>query len=151
MVWDRGYWMPEDKDVDRALREGQLKFSLYGAKLRGSWALVRTVIGGSPRTKWLLIKHRDGHEREGNDTVSDQDRSVASGRTMEEIGAGKGRRPKPFMLAGKAATSDAVWHSHRISRSRSAIRAAASFFAACGVAEARHHTSATPQAAARKP
>src|SRR5216110_51058 len=36
MVWDRGYWVPEDEDVDRALSEGQLKFSLYGAKLRGS-------------------------------------------------------------------------------------------------------------------
>jgi bifunctional non-homologous end joining protein LigD len=32
---------------------------------------------------------------------------------MEEIAAGKGRRPKPFMLAGKAAASDAVWHSNR--------------------------------------
>ena len=38
---------------------------------------------------------------------------MASDRTMEEIAAGKGRRPKPFMLAGKAAASDAVWHSNR--------------------------------------
>ena len=27
-----------------------------------------------------------------------QDHSVASGRSMEQIAAGKGRRPKPFML-----------------------------------------------------
>ncbi len=45
MVWDRGYWVPEVPDVDEALRAGQLKFSLHGAKLRGSWALVRTGIG----------------------------------------------------------------------------------------------------------
>jgi hypothetical protein len=32
---------------------------------------------------------------------------------MEEIAAGNGRRPKPFMLAGRAAASDAVWHSNR--------------------------------------
>ena len=36
MVWDRGYWVPEVPDVDTALRAGQLKFSLYGAKLHGS-------------------------------------------------------------------------------------------------------------------
>ena len=71
----------------------------------------------SNRNNWLLIKHRDGHEREGGDPVTDEDQSVASGRTMEEIAAGKGRRPKPFMLAGKAAASDAVWHSDRDGRS----------------------------------
>ena len=67
----------------------------------------------SKRNNWLLIKHRDGHERESGAPVTDQDHSVASGRSMEEIAAGKGRRPKPFMLAGKAAASDAVWHSNR--------------------------------------
>src|SRR3954471_3122446 len=36
---------------------------------------------------------------------------------MEEIAAGKGRRPKPFMLAGKGAASDAVWHSNRNEKS----------------------------------
>jgi bifunctional non-homologous end joining protein LigD len=46
MVWDRGFWSPEVPDVDEALRTGQLKFSLYGAKLHGSWALVRTAIRG---------------------------------------------------------------------------------------------------------
>jgi bifunctional non-homologous end joining protein LigD len=45
--------------------------------------------------------------------ISDQDRSVASGRTMNEIADGKGRRPKPFMLAGKAPPAKAVWHSNR--------------------------------------
>jgi bifunctional non-homologous end joining protein LigD len=65
------------------------------------------------RNNWLLIKHRDGYAREGGDLGSEQDRSVASGRTMEEIAAGKGPRPKPFILAGKAAASDAIWHSRR--------------------------------------
>ena len=51
------------------------------------------------RTNWLLIKRHDGYEREGDgDAVLEQDRSVASGRTMDEIAAGKGRSPKPFML-----------------------------------------------------
>src|SRR5205085_1445358 len=97
--------------------KGDLKFMRAGEKLQGSWVLVRMrqdrERDRSNRNNWLLIKHRDGHEREGGDPVTDQDRSVASGRSMEEIAAGKGRRPKPFMLAGKAAASNAVWHSNR--------------------------------------
>lgn len=89
MVWDRGYWVPETKDVDQALREGQLKFSLYGAKLRGSWALVRTVIGGSPRTKWLLIKHRDGYAST-KDIVTEKPRSAVSKRLLAEIAKANG-------------------------------------------------------------
>src|SRR4051794_33449210 len=118
MLWDRGFWAPEDgDDPERALRKGELKFTLAGEKLQGSWVIVRMrhdrERDRSNRNNWLLIKHRDGHERVGGDPVTERDRSVASGRTMEEIAAGKGRRPKPFMLAGKAAASDAVWHSNR--------------------------------------
>jgi bifunctional non-homologous end joining protein LigD len=57
MLWDRGTWAPESPDVDRALDKGELKFSLNGIKLKGSWALVRT--GGSDSKNWLLIKHKD--------------------------------------------------------------------------------------------
>jgi bifunctional non-homologous end joining protein LigD len=89
MVWDRGYWVPEEKDVDRTLREGQLKFSLYGAKLRGSWALVRTVIGGSSRTKWLLIKHRDGYAST-KDIVAEKPRSAVSKKLLAEIAKANG-------------------------------------------------------------
>jgi bifunctional non-homologous end joining protein LigD len=70
---------------------------------------------GGKRTNWLLIKHRDEYAKEGeeNDVLED-DRSVASGRTMKQIADGKGKAPKPFMMAkngkGKA---DAVWHSNR--------------------------------------
>ncbi len=46
--------------------------------------------------------------------VLEADRSVASGRSMEQIGAGKGASPKPFMLASrKPARADAVWQSNR--------------------------------------
>jgi bifunctional non-homologous end joining protein LigD len=37
-----GFWAPEaDVDVDKALHEGGLKFTLAGKKLKGSWVLVR--------------------------------------------------------------------------------------------------------------
>jgi len=61
MLWDSGTWTPEVDDVDAALKKGDLKFTLSGYKLKGSWVLVRTKgkwAGGSDRS-WLLIKHRD--------------------------------------------------------------------------------------------
>jgi bifunctional non-homologous end joining protein LigD len=118
MLWDRGFWTPEEtKDVDAALRKGELKFTVAGEKLRGSWVLVRMKhdrLGGK-RNNWLLIKHRDEFAREGDSKpVVDEDRSVASGRMMERIAAGKGRGPKPFMAAGaKAADPSAIWHSNK--------------------------------------
>jgi bifunctional non-homologous end joining protein LigD len=131
MLWDRGFWMPEgDENVDAALRKGDLKFVLAGDKLKGSWVLVRMKNDRErgKRNNWLLIKHRDGYEREAGDSVLARDRSVASGRTMEQIAAGKGRGPKPFMAAGskvKARDPASVWHSNRPSRSTAAKRSAA--------------------------
>jgi len=55
MLWDRGTWTPEVDDVEAALKKGDLKFTLEGYKLKGSWVLVRTRDARS----WLLIKHRD--------------------------------------------------------------------------------------------
>lgn len=114
-LWDRGYW--ESDDPERGFKKGDLKFTLHGEKLHGSWVLVRMKGDryGGKRTNWLLIKHRDEFTKEGEDNdILDEDRSVASGRSMKQIAEGKGRAPKPFMLAknGKA-KADAVWHSNR--------------------------------------
>ncbi len=64
MLWDHGVWTPEVDDIDRALEKGDLKFSLDGFKLKGSWVLVRTHDRATASSKqrgrsWLLIKHRD--------------------------------------------------------------------------------------------
>jgi bifunctional non-homologous end joining protein LigD len=65
MLWDRGTWTPEVPDVAAALKKGDLKFSLDGFKLKGSWVLVRTggrwgsKSGAGDSRSWLLIKHRD--------------------------------------------------------------------------------------------
>jgi len=60
MVWDTGTWSPEVSDVDEALKKGELKFTLNGKKLKGSWVLVRTRgFGRSRGESWLLFKHRD--------------------------------------------------------------------------------------------
>jgi bifunctional non-homologous end joining protein LigD len=64
MLWDRGTWTPEVDDVDAALQKGDLKFTLDGYKLKGSWVLVRTkgaphAGSGDSGRSWLLIKHKD--------------------------------------------------------------------------------------------
>src|SRR5450631_1926064 len=114
-LWDRGNWDCDDPEA--GFRKGDLKFTLDGDKLHGSWVLVRMRHDrdGSKRTNWLLIKHRDEFAREGEgESILDEDRSVASGRTMEQIKAGTGKAPKPFMTAKAGRmNADAVWHSNR--------------------------------------
>jgi bifunctional non-homologous end joining protein LigD len=115
MLWDRGYWAAlGDKDPEQALRDGELKFVLAGEKLKGSWVLVRLKNrDGGRRSNWLLIKHRDEFAKPSdNDKVLGKDRSVASGRTMTQIAAGKGKAPDPFILSRRSAFKpDAVWNS----------------------------------------
>lgn len=112
MLWDRGTW--ESDDPEAGFKKGDLKFTLHGEKLHGSWVLVRMRNrGGEKRTNWLLIKHRDEYASEDEDILA-EDKSVASGRAMEQIAGGKGRAPKPFMLAkGTKGKADAVWQSNR--------------------------------------
>lgn len=113
MLWDRGTW--ECDDPEAGFKKGDLKFILHGEKLRGSWVLVRMRHdrSGGKRTNWLLIKHRDEFASEDEDILA-EDKSVASGRAMDQIAGGKGRAPKPFMLAeGTKGKANAVWQSNR--------------------------------------
>jgi bifunctional non-homologous end joining protein LigD len=90
MVWDRGTWTPDDPDVDAALKKGELKFSLHGAKLKGSWVLVRTrPLGKGSRSSWLLMKHKDRYAST-QDIVVEKPRSVLSKRLMAEIAVSSG-------------------------------------------------------------
>ena len=84
MLWDRGKWVPEVPDVDAALGKGELKFTLFGQKLRGSWVLVRTKFGRAAKPQWLLIKHRDQYAS-SEDIESGKPRSVATKRLMADI------------------------------------------------------------------
>lgn len=118
MLWDRGYWAP-DGDADAMLKKGDLKFVLEGEKLHGSWVLVRMRhdregrYGKSTRNNWLLIKHRDQYASDGEgEKILKKDRSVASGRAMDEIAAGEGKKPTSFMLR-KHFAADAVWNSRK--------------------------------------
>ncbi|MDX2204835.1 MAG: DNA ligase D [Hyphomicrobiaceae bacterium] len=122
MLWDRGFWLPEEAgDPAAALARGELKLTLVGAKLKGSWVLVRMRRDrrGGKHTNWLLIKHGDGEAGRAITPQAD-DRSVASGRTMAQIAAGKGRAPRPFIMASAPRLDpDAVWSSRPREEARS--------------------------------
>jgi len=108
MLWDRGTYSSdsaaspdEEEDALRdGLRRGDLKITFHGDRLHGSFALVRMKYSrdssSSAKPQWLLIKHRDEFATE-EDVVAENMTSVDTGRTMEEIAAGKSR----------------VWHSNR--------------------------------------
>ena len=92
MLWDRGTWTPEVDDVEAALKKGDLKFTLDGYKLKGSWVLVRTGGrypgarggAGADQRSWLLIKHKD--EWSGDlDITEFAPRSVKSEGDFEDI------------------------------------------------------------------
>jgi bifunctional non-homologous end joining protein LigD len=112
MLWDVGTWIPESEDIDAALKKGDLKFSLTGYKLKGSWVLVRTggryagarggdrgagAPGSNDARTWLLIKHRDDWAGDV-DITEFAPKSVKSDGDFEDI---------------LAEDTPAVWTSHR--------------------------------------
>jgi bifunctional non-homologous end joining protein LigD len=125
MLWDQGTWTPESPDVDAALTKGDLKFTLDGYKLKGSWVLVRTggrygSHGGSEARSWLLIKHRDEWSGE-LDIAEFAPRSVKSDGDFEDILAQD--RPDVWVSNRPAAGGDAGRMLARIIERAAALKA----------------------------
>ncbi|HJZ62985.1 MAG TPA: DNA ligase D [Candidatus Acidoferrum sp.] len=84
MVWDRGSFLLEGHlGAEEQIRKGDLKFTLNGEKLRGSFVLVR-LKQSEKGNEWLLIKHKDAAEDTAYN-IDDHDGSVLTGRTIDEI------------------------------------------------------------------
>ena len=106
MLWDKGTWTPEVPDIAAALKKGDLKFTLDGYKLKGSWVLVRTSGrypgarggSGSEQRSWLLIKHKDDWSSSELDITEFAPRSVKSDGDFEDI---------------LASDNPAVWQTNR--------------------------------------
>jgi bifunctional non-homologous end joining protein LigD len=117
MLWDRGYWEPEPgADPHEGLKKGDLKIVLDGDRLKGGFVLVRMKRRErEKKNNWLLIKHHDGWALEGHGgvLVEGETTSVASGRTMDEIAAGKGKGATRFMTGKARASSKRVWNSNK--------------------------------------
>jgi bifunctional non-homologous end joining protein LigD len=127
MLWDSGTWTPEVDDVDAALAKGDLKFTLDGYKLKGSWVLVRTRgynRKGASREddgrSWLLIKHRD--EWSGDlDITTFAPLSVKSELDLPEILAADA---PDIWNSGKPASHASLAHLRKIVEQAVAIKAA---------------------------
>ena len=78
IVWDTGLYLPA-VDPGPALAAGHLRFVLSGHKLRGTFALTRTRMGGNERN-WILVKVDD--EYADATAVLDDHVSVLSGRLL---------------------------------------------------------------------
>jgi bifunctional non-homologous end joining protein LigD len=92
MLWDEGTWEPVG-DPDEGLAKGDFKFILHGERLKGKWVLVRMRPRPGEKSKhenWLLIKERDEYaQTEKAPIIERVTKSVRTGRSMEEIAAGK--------------------------------------------------------------
>jgi bifunctional non-homologous end joining protein LigD len=101
MIWDRGTWEPE-ADPHKGYAKGHLDFVLHGEKLHGRWHLVRMHARPKDRHQnWLLIKGNDEEARgaRGKDILDAEPLSAVTGRSIDEIAEGKGKKR--------------VWHSNR--------------------------------------
>jgi len=81
MLWDSGTWNPY-KNVDKSLKTGELKFELYGKRLKGQWALIK--LKTKEDNEWLLIKEKDSFAK-NDDGIMQFDTSIKTNRTMDEI------------------------------------------------------------------
>ena len=73
-----------EEPMAAALSAGHASFWLEGEKLRGGWSL-RHIDG----RRWLLVKRRDEHADSG-DPVAERPESVASGRSIDQLGQEQG-------------------------------------------------------------
>jgi bifunctional non-homologous end joining protein LigD len=84
MIWDRGtFHLEGNLDALKQLEKGEIKFSLNGEKLGGSFVLVK-LKQSEKGNEWLMIKHKDAAEDSSWD-IDQHDGSVLTGRTIEEI------------------------------------------------------------------
>lgn len=98
IIWDEGTYEPlensagrkeQEKDLLKQLYAGNLKFTLHGKKLKGEYALFQ-MKGGGERS-WILVKKKDEHASEEN--ITEQNRSVKSGKTIAQVAAENGTVP----------------------------------------------------------
>ena len=149
MLWDRGTWTPEVDDVEAALKKGDLKFTLDGYKLKGSWVLVRTsgrYPGGGGDRSWLLIKHKDEWAGEV-DIVEFAPKSVKSSGDFEDILAAE--RPDVWVSNRPAKGGEAGDMLARIIERAAAIKSGRPAPAAASSGSARAAKVKTATAATR--
>src|SRR5262249_50396046 len=86
MLWDKGWWVPEDKNPTIAYQKGHLRFQLKGKKLKGKWNLIRFKSKEGDNA-WFLIKSKDKYAKSMSeyDITLKKTKSVLSKKSMDEI------------------------------------------------------------------
>jgi bifunctional non-homologous end joining protein LigD len=82
MVWDRGNYHVYGEQPVKSLGEGKLHLVLDGEKAKGEWTLVRIRGRDDAKNQWLILKTGDDAKPISKKI---EDRSVKTGRTMEQI------------------------------------------------------------------
>jgi DNA ligase D-like protein (predicted 3'-phosphoesterase) len=81
MIWDKGTFKNlKSESLSTCIEHGIVEVELHGEKMRGRYALIHTHF--APHS-WLLIKMKEGTP--SYDHILEQDRSIVSNKTMEEI------------------------------------------------------------------
>jgi bifunctional non-homologous end joining protein LigD len=95
MLWDRGRWTPAPgKDPRKTLEEGHLHFTLDGERMQGEWVMFRLKPRPGERGEnWMMKKVDDAFAGSPTGLVDTYLTSVKTGRTMDEIAAGKKASP----------------------------------------------------------
>jgi bifunctional non-homologous end joining protein LigD len=106
MLWDEGTWEPIG-DPHQGLDKGDLKFTLHGKRMKGSWVLVHmegrdTKTRNGVRENWLLIKHHDAYATDGNTLTDKFTTSVETGRDLAGIAKGSKPRRKAALVTAPA-------------------------------------------------
>jgi bifunctional non-homologous end joining protein LigD len=141
MVWDTGTWSAGSPDVAAALEKGDLKFTLHGKKLKGSWVLVRTRgFGSSTKTSWLLIKHRDEFASDVDITV-EKPRSAISNRLLAQIARDGGGDVEKAATGDPAPASPATSQPKTKPARAKSVRKNAAAKSTSGRAQKRRKTS----------
>ena len=92
IIWDRGVY--ENRSVDKrgkpisiseGMKIGSVKVHLFGQKISGGFALVRTGSKSGERERWLLVKERDSEADARRKPARTQTKSVVSGRTLRQV------------------------------------------------------------------
>lgn len=84
MLWDKGSWVCQKEDPEKAYRSGHIIFILKGKKLQGLWGLVR--LKTDPKN-WLFFKMKDEYAQPESkfNVLKKFPLSVTTHQTMEEI------------------------------------------------------------------
>ncbi|TQD39410.1 DNA ligase D [Haloflavibacter putidus] len=102
-IWDKGLYdtlQKEKKALLEDYRQGNLKIELYGSKLKGAFALVRTNNSENDK-QWLLIKKKDKYATNlfyDAETFVGKKTSTKKGKTIQL----NPEKPIKPMLAGTA-------------------------------------------------